>query len=216
MNAGMAVAGRPQRLFVGRGARWICRSFVPMCLLLFFSPVCRAQDFPRWELFGGASFYLAGKEPGRTIRTSGHGPKAGLSRSINNYFRITGQFDAYFADRIIDLTAVPSAGRHHNNKLLLGLFGPEFVYRRPNRKLSIFGHYLTGVAYARDNQLPIAPAVAAFSWINAVGTGVDLKIPHQVSIRMLEVDWMRNNFPNNPHSNWSFSSGFVLRLGGGR
>ena len=194
-------------------ARGICRLFLAACLFLFFSPFCQAQDFPRWELFGGAQYYLVGRPPTRSITTQGHGPQAGLARSFNNYFRVAGEFDAGFSDRIMDLETLPASSRHHNSKLLLGLVGPEFVYRRPNRKLSVFGHYLTGIAYARDNQLPIEPPVTGVSWINALGSGVDLKIPHQVSIRVLEVDWMRTNFPNNPHSNWRFASGFVLRLG---
>lgn len=202
--------------------RWIFKSLLAVCLALFFSAHCNAQEFPRWELSGGFSYYLVGKTPGRTITTTAHGPQAGLAYSINNYFRIEGEFDADFSKRIMDLAAVPPGFRHYNSKMLLGLVGPEFVFRRPDRKLQVFGHYLTGIAYARDNQVPTAgsptgislvPATTGSSWVNAVGSGVDLKFPHQVSFRMLEVDWVRTNFPNNPHSNWRFVTGFVLRLG---
>lgn len=204
--------------------RWICKLLLPACLLLFFSPFCFAQDFPRWELSGGASYYLVGRQPGQTITTTAHGAQAGLARSFNRYFRIAGEFDVGFANRIIDLAVPPPGWIHYNDKLLLGLVGPEFVYRKPNRKFSVFGHYLTGVAYARDNQIPRTgsptglaevPAVTGSSWLNALGSGLDMKIPHQVSWRVLEVDWMRTDFPNNPHSNWRFATGVVLRLGQG-
>ena len=191
-------------------------------MALIFSPQCDAQDFPRWELSGAFTYYLVGRVPGRSDTTSAHGPQAGVAYSINNYFRIESEFYAGFSNRIIDLTAPPVGSIHYNNKLLLGLVGPEFVFRRPDRKLNFFAHYLTGIGYAMDNQIPITgsptgipttPTVTATSWINAVGSGVDLKLPHQVSFRMLEADWMRNEFPANPRTNWRFVSGFVLRLG---
>ena len=205
------------------GWLWSARLFL---LFLLCSPACRAQGFPRWELFGGPTYYLVGHEPSRTITTTAHGPEASLAHSFNNYFRLTGQFDADFSSRIFDLTTLPPGIRHYNSKLLLALVGPEFVFRRPHRRTSVFGHYLTGIAYDRDNQIPAngptsssltgmttVPAVTGSSWVNALGGGMDLKFPHQVSFRMLEVDWLRTNFPNNPHSNWRFVTGVVLRLG---
>jgi len=222
MNAAISVGGsfhRQSRVF---RARRIGKSLLPACLLLLFSPLGHAQDFPRWELSGGASYYLVGRQPGQTITTTAHGAQAGLARSFNKYFRIEGQFDVEFSNRIFDLTVPPPGWIHYNSKLLLVLVGPEFVYRKPNRMFSVFGHYLTGVAYNRDNQIPRTgsptglaevPAVTGSSWLNAVGTGLDMKFPHQVSFRVLEVDWMRSDFPNNPHSNWRFATGVVLRLG---
>ena len=216
------MAGRFDRPAWALRVSWIRRLLLPACLLLFISPLCQAQDFPRWELSGGFSYYLVGRQPGLTITTAAHGTQAGLARSFTNYFRIESEFDAGFANRIIDLTVPPQGWFHYNRKLLLGLVGPEFVYRRPNRRFSAFGHYLTGVAYARDNQIPktgsptgisTVPAATDSTWTNALGGGVDWIFPHQVSFRMLEVDWMRTDFPGNPHSNWRFVTGFVLRLG---
>ena len=204
------------------GCRWVCKLLLPICLAMVFSPHCDAQDFPRWELSGAFTYYLVGKLPGRTDVPSAHGPQVGLAYSINKYFRIESDFYAGFSNRIIDLTTPPPGSIHYNDKLLVGLIGPEFVLRRPNRKLSYFAHYLTGVGYAMDNQIsifgsptgiPTAPTVTATSWMNSVGGGVDLNLGHQVSFRMLQADWMRNEFPGNPHTNWRFVSGFVLRLG---
>jgi hypothetical protein len=206
--------------------RWICRSLLPVCLILLFSPVLGAQDFPRWQIFGGVMNYNVGTVPGRTLVTAGHGPEAGLAYSFNRHFRLAGEFDAGFGKRIIDLRVVTPAYGHYNSKLLNGLVGPEFVFRNPNRKLNMFAHYLTGIAYARDNEIllagtdtgfAIAPAATSFSWINGLGGGMDVKIPHQVSFRVVQLDWFRTNFPgNNPHNNWRIATGFVLRLGEGK
>ena len=206
-------------------ARSICKALLPVCLSLAFSSLCAAQDFPRWEISGAYEYNLIGRVPGRSITVTDHGPQAGIAYSINRWFRIAGQFDAGFGNRIIDLRVLPNGYRHYNDKMLLGLVGPEFVLRKPDRKLNVFGHYLTGVAYAIDNEVPPGgsltgvspyPGVTATSWVNDVGGGVDLRLPHQVSFRMLQVDYMRTDFANNPHSNWRFTTGFVLRLGTGK
>jgi hypothetical protein len=205
---------------------WICRSLLPVCLVALFSARCSAQDFPRWEISGAFEYDIIGRVPGRGITVTTHGPEGGLAYSFNRYFRIAGQFDAGFANRIIDLRVLPPGYHHYNDKMLLGFVGPEFVFRRPDRMLQVYAHYLPRIAYARDNEvppdystptgLPIAPAATASSWANAVGSGIDLKFGHQASFRVLEVDYMRTDFPNNPHSNWRFLTGFVLRLGGGK
>lgn len=204
----------------------ICQPVLLVCLCALFAARCGAQDFPRWEITGTFEYDIIGRVPGRSITVTDHGPEAGLAYSFNRYFRIAGQFNAAFGNRIMDLRILPPGYHHYNDKMLLGFVGPEFVFRKPDRMLQVFGHYLTGISYARDNEVPpdyntetglaFAPAVTSSRWVNAVGSGLDLKFGHQTSFRVLEVDYMRTDFPNNPHSNWRFLSGFVLRLGGGK
>ena len=203
-------------------ARSMGKALLAACALLAFSSFCAAQDVPRWEVSGAYEYDLIGTIPGRSITVTVHGAQAGLAYSINRWFRIAGQFDAGFGNRIIDLRVLPPGYRHYNDKLFLGLAGPEFVLRKPDRPLDVFAHYLTGVAYAIDNEIPPDgsltglspfPGLAATSWVNDVGGGVDLRLPHQVAFRMLQADYMRTGFANNPHSNWRFSTGFVLRIG---
>ena len=205
-----------------RAARLAGKALLPACLLLAFSSFCAAQDVPRWEVSGSYEYDIIGRVPGRSITVTDHGAQAGLAYSINRWFRIAGQFDAGFGNRIIDLRVLPPGYRHYNDKLLLGLVGPEFVLRKPDRKLNVFAHYLTGVAYAIDNEVPPGgsptgispyPGLTATSWVNDVGGGVDVRLPHQASFRMLQADYMRSDFANNPHNNWRFSTGVVLRLG---
>lgn len=184
---------------------------VPAALLILsLEASAAAQKVPKWELFGGFAEYLAG---GGTAAT--HGVQVECDRVVTGYFRIAGHFNAQFADHVVDLAPLPPGGSHVNSKELLGLFGPEATYRAL-KKFDIYGHYLIGVAYGRDNQFPVIPTVTYTTWAYALGGGADWKVGRRVSIRILEWDWITTHFPMNvpeAQDNWRFSSGFVFHFG---
>ena len=185
-------------------------------LIMFGSAVnVWAQNIPKWELYGGYSEYLAGGGIPGEKELPTNGMQVELDRVVTRYFRVTGQFNAQFADHVVNLAPLPPGGMHVNSKELLGLFGPEATYRALKR-FDIFGHFLIGVAYGRDNQVPVIPTATYTTWAYGPGGGVDIKLGRRVSARLFGFDWITTHFPvNSPEAqdNWRLSSGFVFHLG---
>ena len=191
------------------------------CFLFAFSSVSAAQNYPRWEIFGGYAGYLAASETqGGPYYT--HGVRASASRAFTSYFRLVGDFTAEFADHVVDLQPLPlpPGVKHVNSKELLGLFGPEATYRG-FKKFDVFAHYLIGVSYGRDNvnELPKIPTASYTTWAYSIGAGADWKVKRQVAMRLLEADWVTTHYPmmnTEAQDNWRLSSGVVFRIGRGR
>jgi len=178
-------------------------------LILGFSTALAAQDAPQWEIFGGYSYYLAGG------RTNTHGIHISAARNVTDYFGVVSEFSAHFGDEVVVLTPVPPGGMKVNGKELLALFGPRITFRKFKR-VDLFTHYLIGLAYARDNQVPVRPTVSDTTWAYGVGFGVDLKSRKRLSIRLIQGDWITTHFPQanqEAQDNWRISTGLVLRLG---
>jgi hypothetical protein len=174
-----------------------------------------AQDIPKWELYGGYSEYLAGAGIAGEKQLPTNGTQVEFDRVVTSYFRITAQFNAQFADHVVNIAPLPPGGEHVNSKELLGLFGPEATYRGL-KKFDIFGHYLIGPAYGRDNQVPVIPTATYTTWAYAIGGGLDMKLGRRVSARLLGFDWITTHFPvNSPEAqdNWRLTAGFMFHLG---
>jgi hypothetical protein len=175
-----------------------------------------AQTIPKWELFGGYAEDLTGAGIAGQAQLPTNGVQVELARVVTSYFRVTGQFNAQFADHVVNIAPPPPpGGMHVNSKELLGLFGPEATYRGFKR-FDVFAHFLIGVSYGRDNEYPKIPTATYTTWAYALGTGVDLKIARRVSARLVGFDWITTHYPvNSPEAqdNWRFNSGFVFHLG---
>ena len=174
-----------------------------------------AQKLPKWELYGGYSQYLAGAGIPGEFQLVTNGPQVELDRVVTNYVRFTGQFNAQFADHVVNIAPLAPGARHVNSKELLGLFGPEATYRA-KKKFDIYGHYLIGVAYGRDNHWPQTPTATYTTWAYAIGGGFDLKLARRVSARLLGFDWIVTHFPVSapePQDNWRLNAGFLFHFG---
>lgn len=175
-----------------------------------------AQDLPKWELYGGYSEDLAGAGVAGEKQLPSNGVQVEFDRPVTSYFRVTSQFNAQFADHVVNIAPPPPPGGEHvNSKELLGLFGPEATYRGA-KKWDFYGHFLIGFAYGRDNEFPKIPTATYTTWAYAVGGGVERKLGRRVSARLLGFDWITTHFPvNSPEAqdNWRLSTGFMFHLG---
>jgi hypothetical protein len=175
-----------------------------------------AQSIPKWELYGGYSEDLAGAGIPGEKQLPTNGAQVEFDRVVTSYFRVTSQFNAQFADHVVNIAPPPPPGGEHvNSKELLGLFGPEYTYRGL-KKFDIYGHFLAGFAYGRDNEFPKIPTATYTTWAYALGGGVDLKLGRRVSARLLGFDWITTHFPvNSPEAqdNWRLTGGFVFHFG---
>lgn len=175
-----------------------------------------AQSIPKWELYGGYSEDLAGAGVPGEKQLPTNGAQVEFDRVVTSYFRVTGQFNAQFADHVVNIAPPPPPGGEHvNGKELLGLFGPEYTYRGL-KKFDVYGHFLVGLAYGRDNEFPKIPTATYTTWAYALGGGLDLKLGRRVSARLLGFDWITTHFPvNSPEAqdNWRLTGGFVFHFG---
>jgi hypothetical protein len=184
-------------------------------LVLCWAANASAQQLPKWEVFGGYSEYLAGGGVPGEFQLPSNGVQVEVDRVVTSYFRVTGQFNAQFADHVVDLAPLAPGSKHVNSKEVLGLFGPEATYRGL-KKFDIYGHFLIGVAYGRDNHDPKIPTGTYATWVYGLGGGVDRKLGRKVSFRLVGWDWITSHFPvNSPEAqdNWRLSTGFVFHLG---
>ena len=192
------------------------RILLTAIIFLGMAASATAQSIPKWELYGGYSEDLAGAGIPGEKQLPTNGAQVEFDRVVTSYFRITSQFNAQFADHVVNIAPPPPPGGEHvNSKELLGLFGPEYTYRSL-KKFDIYGHFLAGFAYGRDNEFPKIPTATYMTWAYALGGGLDLKLGRRVSARLLGFDWITTHFPvNSPEAqdNWRLTGGFVFHFG---
>jgi hypothetical protein len=167
-------------------------------------------------LYGGYSEYMAGSGIAGENQLPSNGVQVEVDRVVTSYFRVTSQFNAQFADHLVNIAPPPPpGGAHVNSKVLLGLFGPEATYRGL-KNWSIYGHFLMGFAYGRDNQFPKIQTATDTTWAYAVGCGLERSLGLRVSARLVGFDWVTTHFPvNSPETqdNWRLSGGFIFHFG---
>ena len=192
------------------------RTVLATFLFFFLAAGAGAQNIPKWELYGGYSQYLAGAGMAGENQLPSNGVQVEFDRVVTSYFRVTSQFNAQFADHVVNIAPPPPPwGGHVNSKVILGLFGPEATYRGL-RHWTIYGHFLMGLAYGRDNEVPTIPTATYTTWAYAVGCGLERSLGTRVSARLIGFDWITTHFPvNSPEAqdNWRFSGGFLFHFG---
>lgn len=183
--------------------------------LLGVAATTPAQSLPKWELYGGYAQDLAGAGIAGEKQLRTNGVQVEFDRVVTSYFRITSQFNAQFADHVVNIAPPPPPGGEHvNSKELLGLFGPEATYRGLKR-FDIYGHFLAGLAYGRDNEFPQIPTATYTTWAYALGGGLEMKLGTRVSARLIGFDWITTHFPVNApeaQDNWRLTGGFMFHF----
>lgn len=191
------------------------RILLVVAVLLEAATVAPAQSLPKWELYGGYSQDLAGAGIAGEQQLRTNGTQVEFDRVVTSYFRVTSQFNAQFADHVVNIAPPPPpGGMHVNSKELIGMFGPEATYRGL-KKWDIYGHFLIGFAYGRDNEFPKIPTATYTTWIYAIGGGLERKLGSRVSARLIGFDWMTTHFPVNApeaQDNWRLTAGFMFHF----
>ena len=184
-------------------------------LLLCLASTARAQDL---ELFGGYSF----------LQTTGanyeHAATSGWNAAASANFKswgIVADFSNHYGASTDNFTPIGSGG--HGTMFL---FGPQYSFRLVPR-VTPFVHALFGgvegskvtiVALGSGGSCP-APACTGSSvlpetaFAMAFGGGLDLKVRSHVWIRLIQADYIRQNFSNGAMTSPRISAGVVFRLG---
>jgi len=176
----------------------------------------RAQEFPRWECFGGFSYANVGL-----------GPQANLFGPVSkNYFGIhlAVNFNPYrnFSVVLTDLgiqsrgSRIPPPFRHSNNEVdtSQALFGPELKIR--SRKANGFAHALVGVTNTRlveTDSFGTSDLVRRTNLAMGFGGGLDINVKPRLAIRVFQADYVPTRLGGKWQNDFRLSVGVVFRFG---
>jgi opacity protein-like surface antigen len=182
-------------------------------LLLLCFPQLMAQStsdsrFPKFEIFAGYATIETNDHTfhfGPNFNASqtdfdegGRGFEAALTRNLNRYFGIVGDFSGHFSSDQGPVTLTPPCGRPPcppvtqnadlNPRLFNFLAGPEIKYRNRTR-LTPFAHSLFGIAHTTATFKTAGPALtlsrtdADTGFAMTYGGGFEVRIIRRVSFR---------------------------------
>ena len=175
-----------------------------------------AQEFPRWECFGGFSYANVGL-----------GPQANLFGPVSrNYygFHLGVNFNPYrnFSLVLTDLgiqsrgSRMPPPFRNSNNSVVTSqaLFGPELKIR--TRKATGFAHALVGFTNTRlveTDSFGTIDLVRRTNLALGFGGGLDINLKYRLAIRVLQADYVPTRLQGKWQSDFRVSMGVVFRFG---
>lgn len=168
-------------------------------LFLLSSLVAGAQDFPRVEAFAGYSYL---RVDDLTVISGFQGGNASAAVNFDRHFGIEGEFGAYHnANFDIDTTQVT------------WLVGPKVAFRSA-QKITPFVHALFGVDHDTVGGLGSQSSENAFAM--ALGGGLDAEIHRHISLRLIQVDYIRTTLSDlgfSRQNDLRISLGVVFRFG---
>jgi hypothetical protein len=185
-----------------------------LVLTLFAAPGL-AQETPAWQFFGGYSFQRADvREYFKTtpiIYTFRH-----HYANMNGWdFSVTENRNAWFGGTL-DLSgsyATPQVKGISNSEKVYSIFyGPRFSYPKPLWGGSAFAHALFGGTHTSVSVTPVGPHASDFTFGMALGGGFDFPLRKEVSVRVLQAEYLRNNSFGTGQNNYRLSAGVIFNL----
>ena len=125
----------------------------------------------------------------------------GVTATLGLPYHLAGVAD--FA--MVHASTVP--GSNYGLGLATYLIGAQ--YRVPVSRFTPYGQALVGTVHGFDSVFPGSSSTTANSFAFELGAGAEFKIDHSFSVRILEMDYLRTNLPNNTSSSWQNHLKFV-------
>jgi len=187
-----------------------------LILLCFTVKLVRAQEYPRWELFGGFSYAHVnlGAQSTTFLPTGQNYYGMNLNGSFNprSYLRIVlCDFSVQMGSTTTKLTP-----EHADLRTSQVLFGPEFIRR--SEKVAPFAHALIGITNTRLvsslGGVDIVPDVARRTNLAfGVGGGFDIHWTRLLAIRLVQADYIPTRLAGSWENQFRVSSGIVFTFG---
>jgi len=194
-----------------------------IAVLFLFASLAAAQDqpAPKWELFGGYSYW----NPGADVHGQLPGALLPLSSRLESNPRGAGASATYIFNRWFGLTLDASTNWGSGEKTLARRiddaafanisFGPKFTYRTkhftPFFEVLVGDHRLTPDAFHDIDKLGLM-----------VGGGLDVNVSRHIALRLIRADYVASNYrfgpttiPSTDLRGVRLETGLVLNLGGG-
>lgn len=176
----------------------------------------RAQEFSRWESFGGFSYANVGLGPQASLFGPVSKSYYGFHLGVN--FNPSRTFSVVLMDLGIQSrgSRVPPPFRHSDNSVVTSraLFGPELKIR--TRKANGFAHALVGVTNTRlveTNSFGTIDLVRRTNLALGFGGGFDIRLRPRVAIRVLQADYVPAHLQGKWQNDFRVSTGVVFRFG---
>jgi opacity protein-like surface antigen len=178
-------------------------------LFLVLTIPAAAQDFPKFEVFGGYSY------DHRSVGGTGFGFNGGSTSFVYNPISLVGLK--------ADFGAYHNSSFGTNTTTFTYLFGPQFTYRG-NEHVTPFFHVLLGGAHqsssfsnvSTSSSSTSANSASANAFAFAGGGGLDVHVSPHIAIRVAQVDYLLTKFKDdedNRQNNVRVSAGIVFRWG---
>jgi len=165
-------------------------------ITMSFMGATAQEDTSKVDVFGGYSYFDRAHGIGAVNL---NGWEAQGTYNFNRWLGATADFGGYYA-RL-------GFGIDFNSYTFL--FGPTVSLRTPH--ITPFAHTLFGVSHLYDGAFPNAPSNTPFTF--ALGGGVDLPVKGRFVVRVVQLDWVRANYPYSANNALRVSTGAVFRLG---
>lgn len=184
-------------------------------LLVGGRPAC-AQEYPKWEVFGGFSYARVNLGPQAQI----------FVPTTQNYWgmEINGSFNPrpYLRVLVCDFAAELGGSKtstpffHTDVRTSQVLFGPEFVLR--SDKLAPFAHALIGITNTRLVETiggsDVVPDVARRTNLAlGVGGGLDIPWTRLITVRAFQADYIPTRLSGTWENHFRLSTGLVFSFG---
>jgi hypothetical protein len=161
---------------------------LPFLLGLFFLVSLSAHAQDKVELFGGYSYQRFNSSPNVNL----NGWELSGQYKVNSWLGGVADFDGHYGS----IAGVSSSVHSF-------LFGPQVSF--PAR-VSPFAHVLFGGAHFSGG------GASDTSFSTAIGGGIDAKVGHGLSWRIIQGDYVMTQFFNNTQNNGRLSTGIVFRF----
>lgn len=184
--------------------------------------------YPKVEWFLGYSFWRA--MPTSLSNRMGylHGGSTSIAYNLNRYVGLVADFGGYDDSRVTLFTPTTSQTFDSGGSAYTYLFGPRFSYRRerftPFAQALFGGTHASSVTISGCTGVPTCtPLGSENAFATAIGAGLDIRITHHVSLRLIQGDFLLTHFRNllstdgtdrGWQKNVRLSTGVVFRFGG--
>jgi hypothetical protein len=116
---------------------------------------------------------------------------------VNARFRLIDHLSAVADFSVVNTGSV--SGATYGLGLMTMMAGPQFRHRFG--RYTPYGQVLLGAVHGFNSVLPASSSSSASGFIYAVGGGSETVLTPKFSVRLIEVDYMHSDLPNNSN-NW--------------
>ena len=176
------------------------------------APSAKAQDAPKWEVFGGYTYMHSNiVVSGTTFNMNGG--SGSVAYQLTDWFSLVGEFAVTHQGAV--------AAKPFSLTVTTYEFGPRVSWRNhthltPYGQVLFGGGHAGGSLYTSSLGAGLAPLGSSNDFNFTAGGGVDWKLNHGFSVRLAQAEYLHTQFANavnNSQSNFRLSTGVVFTFG---